>query len=72
LEKGKRLSSHRDLWEHKEEVIREFGEWIRDSWNAAAHMHINFYEDWAREEDVRNAYNKVLRLVEEVRKNIKT
>jgi len=69
--RGIRLSSHSELWEYKEELVKAFGNWVRDSWTAAVHMHINFYEGWATKNDVKDAYEKVSRLIKEIRKEIK-
>ena len=41
---GKRLASHRELWEYKRRLEDELGEWVSDSWNAGNTMHICFYE----------------------------
>jgi len=41
---GRRLSSHRGLWEYKDVVAGELGEWVRDSWNAGNSLHTCFYE----------------------------
>ncbi len=64
---GKRLTSHGGLWEHKENVAAELGEWVRDVWAHATSMHVNFYEGWATEADVREALRQVERLVRAVR-----
>jgi len=34
-------------------------------------MRINFYEGWATKNDVKDAYEKVSRLIKEIRKEIK-
>ncbi|MDT7895312.1 MAG: PaREP1 family protein [Desulfurococcales archaeon] len=36
--KGRRLSSHGELWEYKRIMEREVGEWVYGSWNAAHSM----------------------------------
>jgi len=43
---GKRLSSHKELWEYKDVVAKEIGEWVKNSWFAASSMHTYFYEGW--------------------------
>ena len=52
------MSSHSELWEYKEKLVKTLGNWVRDSWTAAVHTHINFYEGWATKEDVKDAYKK--------------
>ncbi len=63
---GRRLRSHGELWEYKDKIAAELGEWVRDVWNAANSMHVCFYEGWCTWEDVEKAYGKVERLVEAV------
>ncbi len=65
-----RLSSHGELWRYKDKIVDVFGQWVRDSWNAAVHMHINFYEGWATKEDVEDAMRKAEKLVEKIRSEI--
>ena len=60
---GRRLTSHSELWEHKELVVAELGPWARDAWAHAASMHVNFHEGWATEADVREALERVGKLV---------
>jgi len=63
---GKRLTSHRELWEYSKKLIDELGEWVRDAWMSANGMHTCFYENWCSEEDVRDALKRIERLVREV------
>ena len=65
---GKRLTSHGELWEHKEHVVAELGTWVRDAWAHASSMHVNFYEGWATAADVREALEQVEKLVRAVSK----
>jgi hypothetical protein len=67
---GVRLASHGELWRYKDKIAAELGDWIRDAWNAANAMHINFYEGWATESDVRKAYEEVKNFVDRVAKRI--
>ena len=68
---GKRLTSHRELWEYKRRLEDELGEWVSDAWNAGNTMHICFYEGWCAEKDVGTAYKRVERLVREIANMIK-
>ena len=43
---SRKLSSHGELWEYKDKLVVELGEWVEDSWNAGNSMHICFYEGW--------------------------
>ena len=62
----RRLTSHKELWEYKEVVVLEVGEWVRDSWNAGNSMHTCFYEGWCTEEDVKDSLAKIEKFVNEV------
>ena len=68
---GKRLTSHRELWEYSKKLIEKLGEWVSDAWNAGNTMHICFYGDLCTEKDVGTAYKRVERLVREVASRIK-
>jgi len=67
---GRRLSSHKELWEYKDVVAREVGEWVKSSWFAASSMHTCFYEGWCTKTDVERALKEVERVVEEISKEI--
>lgn len=67
-----RLSSHGELWEYKDKLVKVFGEWVRECWNAGVHMHVNFYEGWATKSDIIDAIKKAERLVEAIRSKILT
>jgi len=68
---GKRLSSHKELWEYKDVVVKEIGEWVKNSWFAASSMHMCFYEGWCTKTDVERALKEVEKIVEEISKKIK-
>ncbi len=68
---GRRLSSHGELWEYKRIMARELGGWVHDAWMNAAGMHVCFYEGWCAEEDVRDAMERIRRLVEGVAERVK-
>ncbi len=68
---GRRLSSHGELWEYKRIMARELGRWVHDAWMNAAGMHVCFYEGWCAEEDVRDAMERIRRLVEGVAERVK-
>jgi len=67
---GRRLASHRELWEHSLVITKEFGEWVRESWFAAVSMHTCFYEGWCKGEHVEGALKAVRRLVEAVAEEV--
>ena len=67
---GKRLSSHRELWEYKRKLEDELGPWIYETWAIAQSMHVCFYENWCTERDVENAHERIERLVREVASRI--
>jgi len=70
--RGVRLESHRDLWEYKNEVARELGEWVRAVFRQADSMHRNFYEDVATREDVEDTLKDVEKLVTTIVKALRT
>ena len=39
---GRRLASHRELWEHSKRLMKELGDWVGDAWAHAASMHVCF------------------------------
>ena len=67
---SKRLTSHSELWMYKNKVKRELGEWVSDAWAQANTMHTCFYEGWCSEEDVRDALERVKKLVRKVKARI--
>ncbi len=69
---GKRLTSHRELWEDKRKLIKELGKWVHNSWANATEMHICFYEGWCSREDIENSIEAIEKLVREVASRIKT
>jgi len=70
--RGVRLESHRDLWEYKNEVAKELGEWVRAVFRQADSMHRNFYEDVATREDVEDTLKDVEKLVTTIIKALRT
>ena len=66
--RGKRLSSHGELWEYKEVLVSELGEWVREAWAYAVEMHVNFYEGWGTGEDVKRSLEAVEKLAKSVSK----
>jgi len=68
---GKRLTSHKELWEYKRRLEDELGEWVHDAWANAAEMHICFYEGWCTEKDVEAALKRIEKLVKEIQLRIK-
>ncbi|MGC9170093.1 MAG: PaREP1 family protein [Thermoproteus sp.] len=68
---GVRLSSHGELWRYKDKIAAELGDWVHDAWAQANAMHINFYEGWATPESVRQAMNRVKKLVEEIVRRVR-
>ncbi len=63
---GRRLTSHRELWEYKRRLEDELGKWVYDAWMAANGMHTCFYEAWCSRRDVEEAMKRIRRLVEAV------
>ena len=67
----KRITSHGELWKYKEVVLREIGEWVRETWIIASSMHICFYEGWCTDKDVEISCKYVKKLIKEIEKIIK-
>ena len=66
--RGTRLASHGELWHFVDELAREIGdEGIRDGWRAATAMHVNYYEGWAPEGEVRACLERVRDLLGRLR-----
>jgi len=64
----RRLASHGELWSFVDELAREMGdETIRDGWRAATAMHVNYYEGWAPEGEVRACLERVRDLLGRLR-----
>jgi len=68
---GKRLVSHRELWEYKDKLAEEYGEWIDIAWAQANSMHTCFYEGWCSRRSVEIALKHVERLVREISSRIR-
>jgi HEPN domain-containing protein len=66
LREGRRLTSHRELWEYAAKLGDEMGDWVDDVWNQANSMHICFYEGWCKKRRVEAALRRVERLVKAV------
>lgn len=67
---GKRITSHGELWEYKNKIAEELGDWVLDVWAHASSMHINFYEEWATPRDIEKALKAVEKLVKAIIKEI--
>ena len=67
---NKRLSNHKELWEYKDKVAKELGEWIRATFQRASSLHVCFYEGWCTEQDVKDVYDVVKKLVESIAEKI--
>ena len=66
---GRRLTSHRELWEYVNKLIKETGdEKLGSLWRTALSMHINFYEGWAPKEEVERALKNIANLLEKLKK----
>lgn len=63
---GRRLASHRELWEYKDRIAEELGDWVRSAWMYANSMHTCFYEGWCTEKDIATALEEVEKLVKAI------
>ncbi len=64
---GRRLTSHRELWEYAKKLAENLGDWAYDAWMAAQGMHTCFYESWCTKWHVEEALRRIRRLVEAVK-----
>ena len=69
---SRKLSSHGELWEYKDKLVEELGEWVEDSWNAGNSMHICFYEGWCTKKSIEIALKRVEKLIQEVKAKIRS
>ncbi|ABN70611.1 PaREP1/PaREP8 domain containing family protein [Staphylothermus marinus F1] len=67
---GKQLRSHGELWEYKDKLVIELGEWVYDAWMAANGMHTCFYEGWCSARDVEIAIKHIEKLVNAVKETM--
>ncbi len=67
---GRRLTSHKELWDYSKKLMEELGEWVYDAWMAANGMHTCFYEGWCTDRHVEEAIKRVERLVKEIERRI--
>ncbi len=67
---GRRLVSHRELWEYKDRVAEELGSWITSAFREANSLHWCFYEGWCTDRDVREVLEVIKKLVELVENRI--
>lgn len=68
---GRKLESHRELWEYKNEVAKELGDWVRAVFRQANTMHTNFYENQATKEDIKDVIKEVSKLVSKIKETLK-
>ncbi len=67
---GRRLGSHKELWEYMGIMVSDFGPWIREAWMFANAMHTCFYEGWCAKEDVVDALKKIRKLVAKIGESV--
>ena len=67
---GRRLASHRELWEYKDVAADELGGWVSRVFREASSLHTCFYEGWCTERDVRDVLPGVERLLEAIRARV--
>jgi len=63
---GRRLMNRGELWQYKDRLAREVGDWVHDAWAHATEMHVNYYEGWATRETVEKAAKMVKDLIETI------
>ncbi len=68
---GRRLVSHRELWEYLNRIATELGEWVIHAWHDANAMHTCFYEGWCTVGSVEAALKQVGEFVKEVSIRVK-
>ncbi len=68
---GRRLASHRELWQYTEKLAKTLGSWVLDAWLAANSMHTCVYEDWCAKAHIEKALTSTSKLVLEVEKAVR-
>ncbi len=63
---GRVIRSHRELWEYKNVLKKEIGDWVQDVWMHAHGLHTCFYENWCTDEDVKEALPRIKKLIEHI------
>jgi len=66
----RRLPGHGELWEYKDRVAEELGDWVNDAWAHGNAMHTCFYEGWCTRKSVEATLKRVERLVREIEERI--
>lgn len=66
----RRLSNHKELWEYKDVVARELGDWVRAVFQRASSLHMCFYEGWCTRQDVEDIHGIVRKLVKSIAEEI--
>jgi len=67
---GVRIASHSELWEYKNKVAEDLGDWVKIVFRQASGLHACFYEKWCTELDVREVLVEARKLVEAVSRRI--
>ncbi len=68
---GRRLASHRELWEYLDKIAAELGGWVIHAWHDANAMHTCFYEGWCTVRSVEAALEQVGEFIKEVSIRVK-
>ena len=68
---GRVLKRHGELWEYTKVLIEELGRWTYDAWMSANGIHTCFYEGWCTDIHVREAYQRIEKLVKEISTRIR-
>ncbi len=58
------------MWEYKDVVARELGDWVRAVFQRASSLHMCFYEGWCTRQDVEDIYGIVRKLVKSIAEEI--
>jgi len=62
----RRLTDHRELWEYKNKVADELGDWVRSYFDMRAPCIHVFYEGWYTKRDVEDVLTDVRKLIEAI------
>ena len=63
---GRRLKSHRDLWEYKDKVADELGGWVGRLFREASGLHACFYESWYTGRDIEEVIPEAEKLAKKI------
>ena len=69
---SRRIVTHGDLWEYKDRVAEDLGDWVGSVFRQASGLHTCFYGGWCTRKDVESVLLEARKLIEEIAKRVLT